>query len=367
MEVLNPYLYNRLNKVFAHDGGVRRIANRGVEAAITHIKRVKDGKYRTQIDGGEKYVLNCPFCGDTKGRLYVGYLYGTADDADDGRFHYNLAVCFRRDCLKENWWKLRNNVVSDFESDRKFLAMAKLRPGQSVARDPNKLVPVSPPGAVVTLTELPSDHIALQYLRDQRKYDPEELAKVWRVGVCLESSEFWTMEGRIYVPMTMDNVLVGWQGRWPRDLNWKTATIPKYYNLPGMPKSLMLYGYDTAKNYPTVVLCEGVSDVWRIGPQGCALLGKTLSPPLADLVVKTWGKGVIIILLDGNDPDAVEKANRIERQLKPRVEGVVINARPPDGLDPGMIPREQLWELLTIEAEAAGAVLLTPETALVQA
>src|SRR5205814_3802902 len=71
------------------------------------------------------------------------------------------------------------------------------------------------PGQVVPLNELPPDHHARRYLLTRpRPFDPDELATQYYVGYCVRS-EVHPAEGRIIIPVMMNGVMVGWQGRWP--------------------------------------------------------------------------------------------------------------------------------------------------------
>lgn len=336
---LNQRLFNRINRLLP--GGVRRIAKEGELAELHEVRNVRTMQYSTRrLAGGEEYVVDCPFCGDSKGHLYINYRYGEFDECT-GSENAHLAICFRRDCIKDpdNRAELRDKLCNYLLATRPVEARRA-----PIVRDSGRLSPVQAPGDILPIETLSPSHYAVRYLTE-RGYDIQELAKLWQVGVCTDARDR-NLIGRIYMPIYQDDQLVGWQARWPADIDWKANGLPKYYNLPSMPRRLMLYNYDLAKESQVVVICEGVTDVWRVGVAGVALLGKTMSPQQTDLVVKTWGEHVIIICLDSNDPDAARSAEDIYNRLLPRVRGCLVNARLPDGLDPGSCQRDYLWDFL---------------------
>jgi hypothetical protein len=140
-----------------------------------------------------------------------------------------------------------------------------------------------------------------QYLAG-RDFDPAWLSEHYGVGYC-HSVDNWDdhrqLIDRIYLPMHMRGELMGWQGR-----GYRPEQFPPYYNMPGLKKSLMLYGFDQAAQHRDVVVVEGVTDVWRLAQAGIgavALLGKTFSLQQRTLLIWTWAKqgGWLTILLDG--------------------------------------------------------------------
>ena len=72
----------------------------------------------------------------------------------------------------------------------------------------------------------------------------------------------------------MDGTLHGWQGRY---IGNPPKYVPKYFTMPTMKKTELLYNLDQARNFNSVVLVEGVTDVWKVGPASVAMFGKTLS------------------------------------------------------------------------------------------
>ena len=81
-------------------------------------------------------------------------------------------------------------------------------------------------------------------------------------------------EDRLLIPVIAGNVLVGWQLRRLVDL----PKDPYKYLNSDMKKSAVLYNMDNAKFCRDIVICEGVTDVWRVGRNAVALFGKHCSP-----------------------------------------------------------------------------------------
>ena len=74
--VLCPELYNKLNSMFP--GGVV-IANQGEPMYSSSPTQHNGSHFTSVISSGEYYRVNCPFCNDTKHRLWVNHMYGQPD------------------------------------------------------------------------------------------------------------------------------------------------------------------------------------------------------------------------------------------------------------------------------------------------
>jgi hypothetical protein len=209
----------------------------------------------------------------------------------------------------------------------------------------------------VPIDQLPEGHPARAHLT-ARGYDVGELAEVWGVGCCVSCPSFRRMAGRVYVPVHHEGVLVGWQGRRAANAGRAEDDEPKYYTMPGLQKGRQLYGRDVAVRQPLVVVCEGCSDVWRVGPPGVALLGKTASADQVRLLADSWLGKHAVVLLDG---DAAPEAGVLADRLRPFFRGRLVLATLPDDLDPGDCPREDLWAFLRAAAVDQGVELPAPE------
>jgi hypothetical protein len=337
---LNSELYRRLQK----NVGNVVVANSG-ESFIATTRRGLDGSPRQHIShSGEYYRVCCPYCRDTRHRLWVNHRFGVFDENTRSK-NTHLAICYNENCLAHPATRQRfeNAIFRGMNwAQRKAVAVK-----QGEAQE-EELKVVSPPGTLVPVNQLPTDHKVVAYLQT-RGYSPEELGEQFHVAYCeFSDSRYPAAADRIVASVVMDGQLVGWQCRFIGDIDWKQAGIAKYYTRPGMPRRMMFYNYEQAKQYPLVVLTEGISDVWAVGPQGVAILGKHLHHMQERLLCETWGNGTLIVMLD---PDAKDEVDNIVHRLEHKFAGGVIPVYL-EGCDPGDLDREVIWEHISEELRA---------------
>jgi hypothetical protein len=323
-------LYRKLQQQF----GTVRIANAG-ESLQTRNTVDRNGRGHLAVEFyGETYRVNCPFCGDKRGRLWINHRFGEPDET--GRPSNHRARCFNEDCLAIS--KNRNLL------DRMIFGLLTIdeRKRLGVVRagaPPRELGPAHLPGVVIPLTELPDRHPAIVYLKG-RGYDPAELVAHWEVGYCLEPDEGnWSCLNRLIAPIRSDGVLVGWQGRTIGEPS--SRSTPKYLTMPGLAKTSLLYNRDRALVHQVVVLVEGVTDVWAVGDPAVALLGKTIGAR-QKILLQSWATkgGLLVIMLDADAKDDVEGIlPDLTATFKERVVVVTL----PDGRDPGDMSRDGIW------------------------
>lgn len=291
--VLNPALYQRVCR-FAGGADRVRVAHAGqrtdwqrvktrVAARVQHTRRV--------LESGEEYIINCPYCGDQRGRLMINHNFGTLDP-DTQQPMIWLAQCWNETrCLDEpqRQREFYHTLLGTFGSSRVRMPTVSEREADDEYHDPE------PPGKIVTLSRLAKvkyEHAALAYLRS-RGYDPVALSRLYNIGFCYECRDRYA-NNRIYIPITEDGVLCGWQARYVGDdvdgVPFSKAHVPKYYTMPGYRKTAHVYNFEQALEYPTCVLVEGAIDVWGFGRQSVATFGCKLSHTQAELIVKAWRK-----------------------------------------------------------------------------
>jgi hypothetical protein len=248
-----------------------------------------------------------------------------------------MCHCYNEDCmdLAENRHALRTMVYNAVGREQLHSAVISTpaSPAQSLGL-------VSWPGRCLRLDMLPHDHTACTYLRS-RGYVPQLLGRDYDVSYCQEYTANPQVEGRIVVPIIMNGQMVGWQARPPYDApgdNWKDLGVQKYYNLPGMNKRLMLYGFDQARPLPFCIVVEGVTDVWSVGPGAISLLGKTMSPQQSNLIQTHWQAAVIA--LDAG----VKQVSTVQEQLGQKMPVVTVTL--PDGQDPATIESNLFWDMV---------------------
>ena len=345
MEVVCEPLYNKLKRMF----GEVIIAN-NLEGLQMQMMGAVGERGRPQvINSGEYYRVNCMFCRDTRKRLWVNHRFG--------EFKW-LCHCFNdTHCMAGQEGRARRDRLHFllFETNRPVV----LPTAASTQLDETEVGPISLPGPVTPLDHLAPNHIARAYL-ERRGFDAEYLSREFGIGYIDrvdDPSQYRLLEGRIFIPVIMNGDVVGWQGRWPEDLKWKDVRITKYYNLRGMPKRRMFYNYDSARRFKTVVVCEGVSDVWAVGPRGVSILGSELTQWQRGQLAVDWRGGTCVIYLDGDAAENNEVMTREMRNTFEQAGGRVLSVRLPPDRDPGDLSYEANWDIIRAEADRQGVVM----------
>jgi hypothetical protein len=333
-KVLNVDLYEALVAVF----GEVRIANEGLPLRSKLARDPYDPSKWTEkiVEAGEEYRICCPFCPDTRFRLYINHRWNTRSDADNKDRHSwrSLVNCFNEKCDTSPLEGMLKGYVRNRPFVRRTIA-------QAVSDAP--LVRVTWPGVCHRLPDLPHSHPAIQYLI-HRKFDPLEIDDLWNVRYCSEceySPRYASslVAGRLVIPIYWQGEMVGWQTRAIVE-----GSIPKYYTMPGLRKQQILYNGDRAKTYQVGVLVEGVTDAWRVGPRACALLGKSISVYQQQYLCGWFAGGWLVNLLD---PDAMDNMEAIHKHFDPKTfPGTYVVLRLPDGTDAGSTDRDELYALL---------------------
>lgn len=346
---LNPKLYNLLQRNLP--GGVQILCEGEAFVGSYHRDPVS-GQPRLYIkQRGEEYFGNCPFCGDTRGRLYVNHRWAVTDK--QGNDNLFLCYCYNENCTSSLDGQLRLKELV-FRLGRRKLTMP-VYPGK-ILKDSERYDP-RPPGPIVYLDELPKHHPAVEYVEDVRGFNVRTLVKRYGVGYCAESQEDLARD-RIYIPFVQENRLMGWQMRYIGDPPGKWP--PKYFSCPGQPAKRMLYNIDEAQKYSTVLLVEGPIDVWGAGPQAVGLIGKKLSPTKLDLLRTKCGDAAIVVLLDPKQPQGEKDRGRphqIEEayeRCKGRFKGGVVKVYLPEDHDPGSLERDYTFDCIRTAAKEQG-------------
>lgn len=355
---LTPDLYRRLEERF----GAVMLANQGEEMIIHHtagklvgpptaigrpskprVERLVTGgataSVPTVLHFGEYYRVCCPKCQDTRFRLWVSHRAVEFP---------MFIVCYNEDCYNSS--QARDQLLFQLFKTRRP-AKPRVNRGK---RDAATLRPVELPGDVRRLDTLPLSHPANEYLADDRGYDPWELGRVYGVGYCESSARWPQCNNKIIIPIEMNGRLVGWQARFIGERNWKASAVPKYWDMPGMPKRLMLYNHDRALTHPWVGLQEGVTDVWSTGPMMMSLLGSTITFAQRKLLAFAFRHKPLVMMLDG---DAMEENQAMAHELRREHPGGVVTVTVPNGADPGDFQPAANLDLIYRTAREQGVVL----------
>ena len=339
VQVLNPTLYSSLLRRF-HDV---RIAKQGVPLVGGAYVASGTGTRFRATDDGEYYQVCCPFCAESRYRLWINHRWGVGLDAnhpyyDPADKFWWSCHCFNSDCMAnpENVAQLRTWAYGAIGRELRGRRI-EIRAGFSA---PAMLGVVPLPGTCIPLQQLSPHHIASSYLRE-RGYDPRWLGETYHVHYCdAAPPEYPVANGRLIIPIIMNGDIVGWQARPPYECDWKAMHCAKYYNLPNMPRSLMLYGFDIAKEYPYCIITEGVTNVWTLGEGAIATFGKSMAFQQAEMIKSRWKAAVVAY-----DGDAAKECAAVAMMLE-SPDFPVVRMQLPDGEDPASLGRNRFMNLM---------------------
>jgi hypothetical protein len=353
-------LNHRLYQLVRERLGEVKVANEGApfEAFPTRDFTRPSGQRLEITAHGESYRVNCCFCGDTRFRLWIGHYYG--QPGLNGWPMYQLATCFNssdgENCARKHRQELADRIFGFFNRGQRPPDM----PIRHVPAASNELRLMPWPGLIQSMRDLSLDHHAYRYLVD-RGFDPIYLAERWGVGYCEQASAaYGALTGRIFAPIFQHNTFVGWQGRWPADYpkeRGKQLGTPKYFTCPSMPKGKLLYNYDRARQWPFIVIQEGITDVWKTGFFATAILGKSFGTLQKGLVLESHKHKPIFLMLD---QDALDESARIIQSIREITDrrGLLIQVALPDH-DPGYFTPSTNWQILCAAAWQHGLDLQT--------
>jgi len=293
-----------------------------------------------RVHGGEQYHVCCPFCGDTRCRLYVGYTWDRSLRTADGKLIYagKRAICHNEDCLadKENFKKFDALVKANLSvQDNTPLGCVE---GRGPAEDD---VFAMPPGCIPLAD--PAVPPGVQEYVSGRGFDLAELSEGWQVQVGRVPGYPGPM---LVFPIHQGGELRAWQARYPGE-GYKQLGRPKYWWPSGVVKSWLLYNMDRARLYPCVVVTEGILDAVRVGPAGVALFGKVPSTRQETMLVALWRNGTLVWIPDADDPASGEAARRhVDRWNRRALFRNGAHVVELASGDPGSTPQGEIWKLI---------------------
>lgn len=384
---LNEMLYDKLAEVFKPV----RVINAGYSVEILETTEWKHGAVRRQsqvLPGThEEYAVPCPFCRDWKPRLHFHYQWGN-EDYTNGQKMLHLVKCHNEDCLRDHSARQRlyNELFTEhWDIEDRFVPVTPDLLRRSVGGNPlgrarkgkaarNQELPSAikrnrrdklPEPSYAIIHEAVPDEVKA-YL-SARRFDIHELWARWRVSYCdgtgISDPQLW--EGRIVAPVYFPPEstspyepvkLAGWAARLARD-NSPGERTPKYLFSKGIRKSELLYGWPgPIHGGGPIVVVEGMTDVWRLGCNAVALLGKVASVRQQELLIRMAAGHPLVILLD---VDARSEAETLVRSLRARrkddqdVDPVMLATLPQGVKDVAELSREEAWKLVATTVHSA--------------
>lgn len=341
----NELLYKAIASAFGQEP---RIVNEGAPAVVTLVEPtvsfmpdVVTYLPANNAAGGEQYTVCCPYCGDTRYRLYISHMWGSLIKTEYGTYQCSkhLMNCFNERCVSydtpehiHNYEEVCRQLDAAMGTAHTF-DINSVR--QQAAADLDTIEnQVKLPRICVPIDDKSVPREIVYYWTHERGYDMETLIK-WgvKVGVLeypikkghsrllqfpitiipvMQYGKFWWWQGRLTPPSGALNGEL--------EIDEFGEAYPKYYIPAGAKKSWTLYNLDGAQKYNDVVLVEGVTDVWRVGERAMATFGKTLSSAQRTVLCSRFAGKRIILVPDMNDPDALDAA--IENQCVLQSQGV---------------------------------------------
>jgi DNA primase len=168
-----------------------------------------------------------------------------------------------------------------------------------------------------------------RYLKN-RKFNPKELEALWNLqGIGVAARLAW----RLFIPITLDGQVVSWSTRSLSD-DHEGRYITASPNEEAVDHKSLLYGEDLVRGN-AIIIVEGPTDAWRIGPGSVATLGTGYSRAQ----VKRMTSYAVRAICFDSEPAAQRRAGRLADLLEPFPgETVVVEL---DAEDPGKAsPRE---------------------------
>lgn len=169
-----------------------------------------------------------------------------------------------------------------------------------------------------------------------RGFDPIKLYSLWEVkGIGYEGGN---LAWRLFIPIIFRGETVSWTTR----TVIPDPSIPRYRSARPDQEKIhhkdLLYGEDFCRH--AIVVCEGVTDVWRIGPGAVATFGTTVTAAQKFRIAKY---PVRIYCFD-NEPEARRRSKALANELA-IFPGETYNLSLSSGKDPGDASEDDIAQI----------------------
>ena len=158
---------------------------------------------------------------------------------------------------------------------------------------------IIPKEASLNLPQLHRDYLI------GRNFDPDQIQKDYKIMSCYETGNY---SYRIIVPIIIDGITVNFTARDVTGLQDN-----KYKNCKNneviLPMKETIYNIDSIKN--KAIICEGVTDVWRIGKGCVATMGVEYTSSQLSLLAQKELDEIYILF----DSDAIMKAEKLANSI----------------------------------------------------
>ena len=228
--------------------------------------------------------MDCPACGPDTGKYHLGF--------HKTRGYFHCWVCGALPLVP---------TLQALSGQSPSLILALLREAAPAG-------PIEPRTPHSGRLSLPKGLCALQpahrsYLQS-RGFDPDEIASLWGVkGIGIAAKLSW----RLFIPVTYRHETVSWTTRAIGETN--SRYISASQEEEKVNHKSLLYGADMAMH--SVVVVEGPTDAWTIGPGTVAVLGLTVTQ---EQVERIKAYPIRAICFDSS-PEAQRRGRKLADQL----------------------------------------------------
>ena len=258
---------------------------------------------------------HCPLCGDSK--YHLGF-------NEERQYFY---------CWQSGWhsiWEILKEMFPN-ENIRELLSELDIQshPAPTESRQKRGVLRL-PPG----IGDLLPPH--RNYLA-QRRFAPDSLSEIWKIqGIGLLPTHP-KYQWRLFIPVVFGEHIVSWTTRAISDVKIPYIAANKEQEIE--PLKTLLYGEQFLTRYDTVIVTEGVFDVWKIGIGAVCTFGKTIT---ADQIRKISQYQRRIICFD-NEENAQKEARILCDELS-MFPGTTIRVNL-DAEDPGCASEKEIRRL----------------------